>query len=59
MIHILLIREKKQVFRDPRNQEKLADMHLIVTAVLVRHSSLRKGGSAKTRSNCSRRLRST
>ena len=33
--------------------------HLIVTAVLVRHSSLRKGGSAKTRSNCSRRLRST
>ena len=33
--------------------------YLIVTAVLVRHSSLRKGGSAKTRSNCSRRLRST
>ena len=55
MIHILL----KQVFQDPRNQVKLADMHLIVTAVLVRHSSLRKGGSAKTRSNCSRRLRST
>ena len=58
MIHILLI-GKKQVFQDLRNQEKLADMHLIVTAVLVRHSSLRKGGSAKTRSNCSRKLRST
>ena len=58
MIHILLI-GKKQVFRHPWNQVKLADMHLIVTAVLVRHSSLRKGGSAKTRSNCSRKLRST
>ena len=37
----------------------LMSKHLIVTAVLVRHSSLRKGGSAKTRSNCSRRLLST